>query len=96
MAEEREALTPKLEKLVGPPGFTGSAPGGPSHWSTERSTQWEPLATQLVVEVQYDHFSGGRFRHGTRFMRWRPDKEPRQCTLEQVARESRTSAELLD
>ncbi|HEX8690936.1 MAG TPA: ATP-dependent DNA ligase [Longimicrobium sp.] len=93
--EERVELTPRLEKLVRPPGFTGSAPGGPSRWSTERSTQWEPLAPELVVEVQYDHFSGGRFRHGTGFVRWRPDKEPRQCRMEQVARESRASAGLL-
>jgi ATP-dependent DNA ligase len=93
--EERAALTPRLEKLVQPPGFTGAAPGGPSRWSTERSTQWEPLAPRLVVEVQYDHFTGDRFRHGTRFLRWRPDKEPRQCLMEQVARESRSTAALL-
>jgi ATP-dependent DNA ligase len=94
-AEEREELTPKLEKLIQPPGFTGAAPGGPSRWSTERSTQWEPLAPKLVVEVQYDHFTGGRFRHGTGFVRWRPDKEPRQCLMEQVARESRSTSALL-
>jgi ATP-dependent DNA ligase len=93
--DERAALTPKLEKLVQPPGFTGAAPGGPSRWATERSTQWEPLAPKLVVEVQYDHFTGGRFRHGTRFLRWRPDKEPRQCLMEQVARESRSTSALL-
>jgi ATP-dependent DNA ligase len=93
--EERRALTPRLEALVEPPGFTGSAPGGPSRWSTERSTEWEPLAPTLVAEVQYDHFTGGRFRHGTRFLRWRPDKDPRQCRMEQVERESRSSAHLL-
>ena len=93
--EERARLTPELEKLVGAPGFTGSAPGGPSRWSTERSTQWEPLANKLVLEVQYDHFSGVRFRHGTRFLRWRPDKDPRQCSMEQVIRESRSTAALL-
>lgn len=82
--EERRALTPKLEKLVKPPGFTGRAPGGPSRWSTRRSSEWQPLQPRLVVEVAYDHWSGGRFRHGTRFMRWRPDKAPRQCHLEQV------------
>jgi len=88
---EREALTPKLEKLVAPPGFTGRTPGGPSRWSTERTGEWQPLEPKLVVEVQYDHFSQDRFRHGTRFMRWRPDKAPRQCTLEQVARKRRGS-----
>jgi ATP-dependent DNA ligase len=81
---ERKALTKRLEKLVAPPGFTGDAPGGPSRWSTERSTQWEPLKPKLVVEVQYDHISGERFRHGTKLLRFRPDKLPRQCTFEQL------------
>jgi ATP-dependent DNA ligase len=93
--EERARLTPELEKLVQAPGFTGAAPGGPSRWSTERSTQWEPLASKRVAEVQYDHFSGGRFRHGTRFLRWRPDKDPRQCSMEQVVKDSRSTAALL-
>ena len=84
-AATRKALVAKLEPLIAPPGFTGRAPGGPSRWSTERSAEWEPLAPKLVVEVSYDHFTGDRFRHGTRFLRWRPDKAPRQCTLEQVA-----------
>jgi ATP-dependent DNA ligase len=82
--EQKKELTPKLEKLIKKPGFTGQAPGGPSRWSTERSAQWQPLAPKLVVEVQYDHFTGGRFRHGTRFLRWRPDKAPRQCTTDQL------------
>jgi len=81
---EKKALTAKLEKLVGGEGFTGDKPGGPSRWSTKRSAQWQPLKTKLVVEVCYDHFSGGRFRHGTRLLRWRPDKAPRQCTMDQV------------
>jgi len=82
--EEKPALTKKLETLIAPPGFTGGKPGGPSRWSTERSAEWRPLKPKLVVEVCYDHFSGGRFRHGTRLMRWRPDKAPRQCTMQQV------------
>jgi ATP-dependent DNA ligase len=86
---ERRALTPKLEALVKAPGFTGRAPGGPSRWSTERTGDWEPLASKLVVEVRYDHFSQGRFRHGTRFVRFRPDKPPQECTLDQVGREGR-------
>jgi ATP-dependent DNA ligase len=86
---EREKLTEKLERLIGPPGFTGDAPGGPSRWSNERSTQWEPLRPKLVVEVCYDHVSGDRFRHGTRLLRWRPDKAPRQCTFDQIERELR-------
>jgi ATP-dependent DNA ligase len=83
--KERKGLTGKLEKLIARPGFTGKAPGGPSRWSTERSAEWEPLRPELVVEVGYDHVSGGRFRHGTRFLRWRPDKSPRQCGMEQLA-----------
>jgi ATP-dependent DNA ligase len=83
-ADQRIELTRKLETLRAPPGFTGRAPGGPSRWSTERSAQWEPLEPSLVVEVGYDHVSGGRFRHGTRLIRWRPDKAPAQCTMEQI------------
>ncbi len=78
------SLLRKLEPLVEPPGFTGRAPGGPSRWSTARSSEWQPLSPRLVAEVRYDHFTGGRFRHGTRFLRWRPDKKPSQCTLNQV------------
>jgi ATP-dependent DNA ligase len=83
--QDRAALTKKLEALREPPGFTGKAPGGPSRWSTERSGQWEPLSPQLVVEVRFDHVTGDRFRHGTKFLRWRPDKTPHQCTFDQIA-----------
>jgi len=83
-ASERRALTEKFERLRKPPGFTGNAPGGPSRWSTERTGEWQPVAPKIVVEVAYDHFTGGRFRHGTRFLRWRPDKDPYQCTMDQV------------
>jgi ATP-dependent DNA ligase len=86
---ERKALTQRLEKFRGGEGFTGDAPGGPSRWSTERSTQWEPLKPKLVVEVCYDHVTGDRFRHGTKLLRWRPDKAPSQCTFEQLEREAR-------
>ena len=82
--EQRRELTKKFEALRKPPGFTGNAPGGPSRWSTERTSEWQPVAPKIVVEVAYDHFTGGRFRHGTRFLRWRPDKDPRQCTMDQV------------
>jgi ATP-dependent DNA ligase len=92
---EKPSVTKKLEKLVKEPGFTGQAPGGPSRWSTERTGEWEPLATKLVVEVRYDHFSGGRFRHGTSFLRWRPDKSPKQCTIAQVEQEGRSALALL-
>lgn len=84
---ERAALTARLKKLIGPPGFTGDAPGGPSRWSTERSAEWQPLKPKLVVEVTYDQVTGDRFRHGTRLLRWRPDKKPAQCTCDQLQRE---------
>jgi ATP-dependent DNA ligase len=90
-AEDRPALTDKLEKLVGPPGFTGSAPGGPSRWKTDRSTEWQPLRHELVVEVRYDQVTARRFRHGTGLVRWRPDKAPTQCTFDQLAPELRPS-----
>ncbi|HEY0511896.1 MAG TPA: ATP-dependent DNA ligase [Thermoanaerobaculia bacterium] len=83
-AEERRELEPILLPLREPPGFTGKAPGGPSRWSQGRSTEWEPLRPALVCEVRYDHFSGDRFRHGAKFLRWRPEKRPDQCTFEQV------------
>jgi len=84
-AHEKPALTKKLEALIKPPGFTGNAPGGPSRWATERSAEWKPLAPKLVCEVQYDHFTGGRFRHGTKFLRWRPDKKASMCKFDQVS-----------
>ena len=82
--QERRALTKKFEALRKTPGFTGNAPGGPSRWSTERSGEWEPVDPKVVVEVAYDHFTGERFRHGTKILRWRKDKSPKQCTMDQV------------
>jgi ATP-dependent DNA ligase len=83
-AADKPGLTKHLKKLIAPPGFTGAQPGAPSRWSSERSSAWEPLRPSLVAEVRYDHVSGDRFRHGTKLMRWRPDKSPRQCRLEQL------------
>jgi ATP-dependent DNA ligase len=83
-AAERKELEPILVPRIKPPGFSGKAPGGPSRWSQGRSTEWEPLDPVLVCEVRYDHFSGDRFRHGTKFLRWRPDKDPKACTFAQV------------
>jgi ATP-dependent DNA ligase len=90
-ANERAALTERLEALIQPPGFTGNAPGGPSRWNTERTGQWQPLRPELVVEVRYDQVTGRRFRHGTALLRWRPDKAPKQCTFEQLAPELKPS-----
>jgi ATP-dependent DNA ligase len=92
---EKAALLPELERIAGGAGFTGRAPGGPSRWSTRRSDEWVPLDPTLVAEVRYDHFSEGRFRHGTRFERWRPDKEPAQCTFAQIETEGRSTLALL-
>ena len=92
---QKKALTAKLEKLAGGSGFTGNAPGGPSRWSTKRSAIWTPLKPSLVVEVGYDHFTGGRFRHGTQLIRWRPDKAPKQCRMDQVQQRKAKAAVLL-
>src|SRR5204863_9920434 len=94
-ASERRAITNKFEALKKTPGFTGQAPGGPSRWSTERTGEWEPVAPKIVVEVAYDDFTGGRFRHGTKIVRWRPDKAPRQCSMDQVAGREGKSLALL-
>lgn len=84
-AKDKPALADKLEAArQDRPSFTGNAPGGPSRWSTKRSSEWQPVKQKYVVEVSYDHFTGGRFRHGTSILRWRPDKKPSQCTMEQV------------
>ena len=81
---ERPALTRRLEALVAPPGFTGRRPDGESRWSAGRSGDWQPLRPELVVEVRYDHFTGGRLRHGAGFVRWRPEKAASQCGLDQI------------
>lgn len=83
-AAERADVLERLRPPMGRGGFTGRAPGGPSRWTTERTGEWEPVEPRLVCEVRYDHWSGDRFRHGTTFLRWRPDKAPRQCTFEPV------------
>lgn len=86
---DRAALTERLEPLIGRPGFDGKAPGGPSRWNGGKESEWEPLRPELVVEVVYDQVTAGRFRHGTRILRWRPDKDPRQCTADQLVPELR-------
>jgi ATP-dependent DNA ligase len=83
-AKDKAPLTDKLEAVRQDRSFTGNAPGGPSRWSTKRSADWQPVKPKYVIEVSYDHFTGGRFRHGTSILRWRPDKRPSQCTIEQI------------
>jgi len=94
-ADERKVLLKKLTPLIKSPGFSGHAPGGLSRWSTRRSMEWEPLKPELVVEVSYDHFTGNRFRHGTGLLRWRPDKAPKECRMDQVERSGKGSLALL-
>ncbi|WP_070158017.1 ATP-dependent DNA ligase [Sphingobium phenoxybenzoativorans] len=91
---ERKALIERLAPHEGEPGFTGKAPGGPSRWNPEKIGAYIKLRHELVIEVIYDQITAGRFRHGTRFRRWRPDKAPTQCTYDQLVRELRP-AELL-
>lgn len=93
---DKPGLTKTLAKYIKEPGFTGNAPGGPSRWSTGRSAAWRPLKPHFVVEVSYDHFSGGRFRHGTRLLRWRPDKRPQQCTMDQLLQKKANLMALLE
>jgi ATP-dependent DNA ligase len=83
-AQERARAAEKLEGIVKPPGFMGSAPGGPSRWNRGEQSPWFPVEPACVVEVSFDHVTGRRFRHATRLLRWRPDKAPRQCTMEQL------------
>ena len=83
-AAERRRAGERLKPIVEPPGFTGVAPGGPSRWRREQSVQWFPVRPSVVVEVAFDHVTGRRFRHATRLLRWRPDKPPRQCTIDQL------------
>jgi ATP-dependent DNA ligase len=89
-AEADERLIP----LAGGAGFSGRSPAERSRWRKEGAAEWVPVRPEVVVEVLYDHFTSGRFRHGTRFVRWRPDKTPRACALSQVERESASALEL--
>ncbi len=95
-AQEKPALTERLEAIAAQHSFTGNTPGGPSRWSTKRSLEWMPVKPKLVVEISYDHFTGGRFRHGTTLLRWRPDKKPKQCTMDQLQQKFVSPQMLLD
>jgi ATP-dependent DNA ligase len=79
-AAEKKALVATLE-----PYETGTrGHGDPSRWKNEKELEWIELRPELVVEVKYDHSSGGRIRHGTKILRWREDKAPSECLLEQM------------
>lgn len=92
---ERKQLLDLLKPLFAESSFTGKAPGAPSRWNTKRSSDWKPLRPKIVAEVEFDSFTGGRFRHGTKLIRFRPDKAPRQCTFDQLARGRGASLRLL-
>jgi len=91
-AAQRAEMLERLGPLAADSSFDGSAPGGKSRWSGERSTAWCPVRPELVVEVGYDQVTGGRLRHGATFLRWRPDKAPRQCRFDQLQHELRPDA----
>ncbi|GAC1303102.1 MAG: ATP-dependent DNA ligase [Vulcanimicrobiaceae bacterium] len=91
-AAEKAELLARLEALAADTSFTGRAPGGPSRWNRGKSGSWHPVRPELVLEVSYDQVSAGRFRHGTRPLRWRPDKAPRACELAQILADDRTIA----
>lgn len=83
-AEQRKHAAAVLSPIVEPPGFTGIAPGGPSRWSRRENDEWFPVRPAIVVEVSFDHVTAHRFRHAARLLRWRPDKDPHQCAIEQL------------
>ena len=79
-AAERRAIFEQLQPLVGGDSFGhGRTPGGPSRWARAAETSWTSVRPELVCEVSFDHLQSGRFRHASRFLRWRPDKAPRDC-----------------
>lgn len=83
-AGERRELLERLRPLEGGHSFSeGRTPGGPSRWSGGRDPSWVPLEPTLVCEVSYDHLQGDRFRHATTFLRWWPDRKPKDCTFDQ-------------
>jgi ATP-dependent DNA ligase len=83
-APERRRAAALLHPIVEPPGFTGASPGGPSRWRRAENAEWFPVRPEIVVEVAFDHVTGHRFRHAARLLRWRPDKPPHQCTIQQL------------
>ena len=79
-AKEKRELPAKLAPYE--TGERGSA--DPSRWKADKELEWIALRPELVVEVAYDHVSDGRIRHGTKLLRWREDKPPRECSIEQL------------
>ena len=86
--EDRVALLEQFSKLATGDSFGEEArrPGAESRWSQGRDSAWVPVQPIVVVEVSYDQITGGRFRHATRFLRFRPDKDLEECGLDQLDR----------
>ena len=86
--EQRFALLAQFSKLATGESFGDEArrPGAESRWAHDRDTAWVPVQPTVVIEISYDQITAGRFRHATRFLRFRPDKDPEECTLDQLAR----------
>ena len=80
----RPEITRRLRKLIALPGFTAELRVVPAAGMSANPRSGSLYARSSVAEVRYDHFAGHRFRHGTRFLRWRPDKAPKQCRIDQV------------
>lgn len=85
---DRVAIYEQFLQLVVADSFSegARAPGAQSRWSGDRDGDWTPVQPGVVVEVSYDQLEGDRFRHATRFHRWRPDKHAEDCTMEQLER----------
>ena len=81
--KRREEILERVQPLLGP-NPERKPRGEPSRWRPQVTLEWSPVAPKLVVEVRYDKWQKARFRHGTRFLRFRPDKDPEQCTVSQV------------
>ena len=85
-ATERREILARLQPLTGGESFGhGRTPGAPSRWKREADAAWTAVTPSLVCEVSFDHLQGRRFRHAARFLRWRPDKDPSDCTFDQLA-----------
>jgi ATP-dependent DNA ligase len=85
-AAERRAILEQLQPLVGGDSFGhGRTPGGPSRWQSAADSSYTSVSPELVCEVSFDHLQSGRFRHASRFLRWRPDKAPRSCDFDQLS-----------
>lgn len=85
-AAQRRQLLAELSPLAGESFGAGRTPGAPSRWSSGKNLTWTSIRPERVCEVNFDYLQGSRFRHAARFLRWRDDKAPQECTFDQIAR----------